>query len=313
METVASAVEMETDITPGKMEVTSQMFGKLKPVYYGTVAQYPHLSASGDAAALEKAIEAKLDEDVTTTVLVKRSNGQKQQIKIVYEQSSGHMSHNIALTDDLNSALKDVVLDILVEILASRSNEEIRQIKRTFMDKYQKDLDKVIKCETSGNFTPAILALLKADRSEDSDVDIDLAKNGARALFEAGENTKGTDVAVFIDIPAAGFPQLAKAFQKYSDFSDVALPKALDLELKIEDCLIDIGEIISTIMIDTLHKTPLQGYGTCDETLIRVLLSRSEVDLKKVIEEFETMYKRTLQQHTLGYYEKIQLLLCGPL
>lgn len=37
---------------------------------------------------------------------------------------------------------------------------------------YQKDLDKIIKCETSGNFTPAILALLKADRSEDSDVDI---------------------------------------------------------------------------------------------------------------------------------------------
>uniref|UniRef100_A0A674CI20 Annexin n=1 Tax=Salmo trutta TaxID=8032 RepID=A0A674CI20_SALTR len=262
-----------------------------------------------------------VDEDVTTTVLVKRSNGQKQQIKIVYEQSSGHMSHNIALTDDLNSALKDVVLDILVEILASRSNEEIRQIKRTFMDKYQKDLDKVIKCETSGNFTPAILALLKADRSEDSDVDIDLAKNGARALFEAGENTKGTDVAVFIDIPAAGFPQLAKAFQKYSDFSDVALPKALDLELKIEDCLIDIGEIISTIMIDTLYSISviyiqlicMIGYGTCDETLIRVLLSRSEVDLKKVIEEFETMYKRTLQQHTLGYYEKIQLLLCGPL
>lgn len=51
MESVASAVEMETDITPGKMEVTSQMLGKLKPVYYGTVAPYPHLSASGHAAA----------------------------------------------------------------------------------------------------------------------------------------------------------------------------------------------------------------------------------------------------------------------
>lgn len=44
------------------------------------------------------------------------------------------------------------------------------------------------------------------------------------------------------------------AFQKYSDFSDVAFPKALDLELKIEDCLIGIGEIISTIMIDTLYS-----------------------------------------------------------
>uniref|UniRef100_A0A4W5NX07 Annexin n=1 Tax=Hucho hucho TaxID=62062 RepID=A0A4W5NX07_9TELE len=267
---------METDITAGKMEVTSQMFGKSKskPVYYGTVAPYPHLSASGDAAALEKAIEAKgVDEDMTMTVLVKRSNGQRQQFKIVYEQSTGP-------ADDLKSALsdlKDVVLALntvlfyiftTLKILASRSNEEIRQIKRTFMDSRYKCLSRFLLentrrtwSETSGDFTPAILALLRDDWGEDTDVDIDLAKNDARALFEARENTKGTDVAVFIDIPAAG---AAHTFQKYSDFSDVALPKALDLELKgdIEDCLIDIDGVF----------------------------------------EFETMYKRTLQEHMLVNY-----------
>ena len=39
-----------------------------------------------------------------------------------------------------------------------------------------------------------------------------------------------------------------------------------------------------------------QGHGTCEDTLMRVLVARSEVDLKKIISEFELMYGKTLQQ-----------------
>uniref|UniRef100_A0A8C8F0V4 Uncharacterized protein n=1 Tax=Oncorhynchus tshawytscha TaxID=74940 RepID=A0A8C8F0V4_ONCTS len=176
---------METDITAGKMEDTSQMFSKSTSVYYGTVAPYPHFSASSNAAALEKAIEAKgVDEDMTMTVLVKR-------IYWAYESQHCPLSQSLLLTD--------VVL---------------------------KDLDKVIKCETSGDFAPAILALLKTDRSEDTDVDIDLAKKGTRAVFEAGENTKGTDVAVFIDIPAAGAAHRSPKVRHINEYKHTQTQKA---------------------------------------------------------------------------------------
>ena len=39
-----------------------------------------------------------------------------------------------------------------------------------------------------------------------------------------------------------------------------------------------------------------QRHGTCEDTLIRVLVGRSEVDLKKIISEFKLMYGKTLQQ-----------------
>lgn len=42
-----------------------------------------------------------------------------------------------------------------------------------------------------------------------------------------------------------------------------------------------------------------QGHGTCEDTLMRVLVSRSEVDLKKILEEYSAMYDSSLQEHIL--------------
>ncbi|KAM3874052.1 annexin A1-like [Diretmus argenteus] len=327
-------------------EDTITVKGKPKPKYYGTVTPHPHFSASSDASVLEKAIETKgVDEDVIISVLVNRSNEQRQQIKRVYETSTGEALAD-ALKSALRSDLEDVVLALLMtpthfdahqlrvatkglgthehilsEILASRSNQEIRELRKVFQEEYQEELDDVIKSDTSGDFTLALLALLKANKDEDNEVDMDLAKRDANALFEAGENTKGVDIYAFIDIlTSRSGPQLSKTFQQYSAISDVNLPKALRMELRgdIEDCLIDIVKCAwskPAFFAEKLHLA-MKGHGTCDETLIRVLVSRSEVDLKKIIEEYSTMYERSLQEDivgdTKGHYQKILLALCGP-
>ncbi|XP_067114652.1 annexin A1-like [Osmerus mordax] len=320
--------------------------GQSKSYLNGTVAPYSSFSASSDAAALEKAIKAKgVDEDTIITMMVQRSNDQRQKIKEVYKQSTGK-----DLTDALKWALtghlEDVVLallmtpaqfdahhlrkatkglgtdeDVLVEILATRTNSEINEIKKTFKEVYKTDLEEVIKSETSGDFAQALLSLLKATRDESSYVDDDRARRDATALFEAGENVKGTNVSVFIDIlTSRSGPQLSRAFQKYSDISDTELPKALVMELKgdIEDCLIDIVKCAwstPAFFAEKLHLS-MKGAGTSEAALNRVLVSRSEVDLRKVAEEYRSMYGRSLQEavaaDTKGYYEKILVALCGP-
>lgn len=319
--------------------------GKPKPKYYGTVTPYPNFSASSDASVLQSAIENKgVDEDVIVAVLVNRSNEQRQKIKVVYEQSTGENLEK-ALKSALRSDLEDVSLallmmpahfdayllrkatkglgtdeDVLVEILATRSNQEILEIKKVFKEEYETELEDVIKDETSGDFTMALLAMLKTKKDEDTEVDMDQARRDAETLFEAGENTKGINVSAFIDIlTKRSGPQLSKTFQQYACLSDVTLPKALDSELRgdIEDCLIDIVKCAwnkPAFFAEKLHLA-MKGHGTCEETLIRVLVSRSEVDLKKIVEEYRAMYDDSLQDHILrdteGHYRNVLLGLCG--
>ncbi|KAM8743326.1 annexin A1-like [Acanthopagrus schlegelii] len=325
---------------------TIKVKGKPKPKYYGTVAPYPNFNASSDASVLQAAINSKdVEEDVIISVLAKRSNEQRQKIKVVYEASAGKRLDK-ALKSALRSDLEDVTLalimapahfdayllrkatkglgtneDVLVEVLATRSNQQIVEIKKVFKEEYGKELEDIIKDETSGDFTTALLALLKANKAESTDVDNDLARRDAETLFEAGENTSGVNVSAFIDVlTTRSGPQLKKTFQQYACVSDVTLPKALDMELRgdIEDCLIDIVKCAwntPAFFAEKLHLA-MNRHGTCEKTLIRVMVSRSEVDLKRILEEYRAMYDVSLQEdilkETKGHYRDILLGLCGP-
>lgn len=65
--------------------------------------------------------------------------------------------------------------------------------------------------------------------------------------------------------------------------------KVLDLKVLNTHCVYLLS------VLNLIH----QGCGTRDHLLIRVLVSRSEVDLKKVIEEYKAMFGRSLQEDIL--------------
>ncbi|XP_038590624.1 annexin A1-like [Micropterus salmoides] len=317
---------------------------KPKPKYYGTVVPYPNFSASNDAAVLKSAIETKgVDEAAIIAILVKRSNEQRQMIKAVFEATAGKKLE-LALKSALKSHLEDACLallmtpahfdayllrkamkglgsdeDVLIEILATRSNQQIQEIKRVFKEDYKAELEDVIKSDTSGDFTMALLAMLKASKDESTVVDMALAEKDAKILFEAGE-TKHVNVSTYIDIlTTRNNLQLSKTFQQYASVSDVTLPKALDMKLKgdIEKCLLDLVKCAwntPAFFAETLHHA-MKGLGTNENALIRVLVSRSEVDLKKIIDEYKAMFNISLQEHivkeTRGDFQHVLLGLCG--
>eukprot|EP00063_Salmo_salar_P052078 XP_014026913.1 PREDICTED: annexin A1-like [Salmo salar] len=311
----------------------------------GTVIPYPHFSADGDAGILDKAIKAKgVDENTIIDVLVKRSNAQRQQIKASYQKASGKPLET-ALKLALSGELEDVVLallktpaqydaqqlklamkglgtdeDTLIEILASRTNKEIREIKMVYKEEYKNELQNDIKSDTGEDFGNALLSLCKATRNEDSIVNQELAERDAKALYEAGEKKKGTDCSVFIDIlTTRSAPQLRQAFEKYSKYSKVDVTKAIDLELKgdIENCLTAVVKCAGSkpaFFAERLNLA-MKGKGTWTKILTRVMVSRSEVDMAQIKQVYKKTFGKTLYQEILnktnGDYEKILLALCG--
>lgn len=315
------------------------------PSYKGpTVTPCPNFNVSADVAVLDKAIKVKgVDEKTIIEVLVKRSNAQRQQIKEAYQKAYGK-ALDAALKSALSGQLEDVVLallktpaqydayllntamkglgtdeDCLIEVLASRTNKEIKEILKVYNDG-KNNLEKDISSETSGDFRKALLSLCKGDRNEDNVVNEDLADNDARALYEAGEKRKGTDCLTFINIlTTRSAPQLRKTFERYSKYSKHDVSKALDLELKgdIESCLTAVVKCAGNkpaFFAEKLYLS-MKGSGTREKILNRILVSRSEIDLLDIKAEYQKKYGKTLYQaildETKGDYEQILLALCG--
>ncbi|KAM8760833.1 annexin A1a [Acanthopagrus schlegelii] len=309
----------------------------------GTVTAAPNFSPSGDAAVLDRAIKTKgVDENTIIEILVKRSNDQRQQIKAAYQQASGKTLES-ALKSALKGDLEDVVLallktpaqydaqllkqamkglgtdeDTLIEIMASRNNREIVEIKKVYKEEYKKDLEDDIKSDTSGDFRSALLELCKAGRTEG--VCEQLIDSDARALYEAGEGRKGKDCSVFIEILSTrSATHLRKVFERYSKYSKVDVAKAIDLEMKgdIESLLTAVVKCAGSrpaYFAERLYLS-MKGKSPRKNVLTRIMVSRSEIDMKRIRDEYKKTYGKTLHQEILddtkGDYEKILLALCG--
>ncbi|KAL2294844.1 hypothetical protein Nmel_008598 [Mimus melanotis] len=299
------------------------------------VKSYPNFDPSADVAALDRAITVKgVDEATIIDILTKRTNAQRQQIKAAYQQAKGK-SLEEALKKALKGHLEDVVVallktpaqfdaeelrasmkglgtdeDTLIEILASRTNQEIREANRYYKEVLKRDLTQDIISDTSGDFQKALVALAKADRCENPHVNDELADNDARALYEAGEKRKGTDTGVFITVlTTRSYPHLRRVFQKYTKYSKHDMNKVLDLELKgdIENCLTALGK--------RFCRLKPTGSGTRHKDLIRIMVSRHEVDMNEIKGYYKSLYGISLRQAIMdelkGDYETILVALCG--
>ncbi|XP_053436666.1 annexin A1-like [Nycticebus coucang] len=95
--------------------------------------------------------------------------------------------------------------------------------------------------------------------------------------------------------------------------------KALDLEMKgdIDKCLTAIMKCDTSkpaFFAEKLHHA-MKGVGTCHKELIRIMVSRSEIDMNDIKAFYQKMYGVSLCQaimdETKGDYEKILVSLYG--
>uniref|UniRef100_A0A672PAF6 Annexin n=2 Tax=Sinocyclocheilus grahami TaxID=75366 RepID=A0A672PAF6_SINGR len=313
--------------------------------YRGTIKDFPGADPLRDVEVLRKAMKGfGTDENAIIELLGTRSNKQRVPLKAAYKTTYGK-----DLVSDIKSEVKgdfeDLVLAMLkapahfdaselkeaisgagtdeaclIEILSSRSNAEILEINKVYKAEYGKSLEDAISSDTSGHFRRLLVSLSQGNRDEKETVDISLAKQEAQKLHAAGENKVGTDESQFNAILCArSKPHLRQVFHEYQQMCGKDIEKSICSEMSgnVESGMVAVVKCIkntAAYFAERLHKA-MQGVGTKDRTLIRIMVSRSEVDMLDIRQEYLRQYGKSLYTaisgDTTGDYKKLLLKLCG--
>ena len=100
--------------------------------------------------------------------------------------------------NELKEAINTKNVDTLIEIIVSRPQNILMQIKDRYNKKYKSDLIKDVENKTSGYVKKILLSFLECKRSTNTQPNIEECKKIASELFKAGEGKIGTDKSVFV-------------------------------------------------------------------------------------------------------------------
>ncbi|XP_046650091.1 annexin A4-like isoform X1 [Daphnia pulicaria] len=303
-----------------------------------------------DAKSLRAAVKGfGTDEQVILNILCQRSSAQRQTIIECYHRTffryliadlksdlSGNFENVIVglmmpteryCAHQLHKAFRSKSHDVLVEILCSRSHEEVAKIATAYEDMYDSSLASDIKKETCGSYQRLLLLILQKLNDQscgygDFAYDPDIASQQARIIFKAVKGNFRTDENAFLDIfgyAAQRRHQTCLIFHEYQRISGKSIEETLKSQTSgvLLNSLLTIVKSVNNRALyfaERLHRA-MKGLGTDDNSLIRIIVSRCEIDLLNIMFEYERIYGKTLfsavKEETSGYYRRSLLTIIG--
>lgn len=141
----------------------------------------------------------------------------------------------------------------------------------------------------------------KGNRDESEKTDKDEAYKDAQTLLRAGELFQGTDESAFNQVLCQrNRSQLRLIFEEYQKLTGHEFEQAIknefsgttkDILLALVKCIRDKVEYLATRLYESM-----EGIGTDDKVLIRIIVSRSENDLGDIKQAFERKYGKSLEE-----------------
>uniref|UniRef100_A0A669B842 Annexin n=1 Tax=Oreochromis niloticus TaxID=8128 RepID=A0A669B842_ORENI len=314
-------------------------------VFRGTIADASDFDPTADAEALYNAMKGiGSDKEAILDLVTSRSNAQRQEVIAAYKSNFGQdliddlkyeltgkferlivsLMRTPAYHDakEIHDAIKGTGTNerCLIEVLASRNNKQIHDMVAAYKDAYGRDLEEDVIADTSGHFKKMLVVLLQGTRDESGVVDADLVQQDAQDLYAAGEEQWGTDEAKFIMILGnRSVTHLRMVFDEYEKIAEMSIEDSIKNELSgdFERLMLAVVQCIRSIPMffaKRLYKS-MKGLGTADNTLIRIMISRSEIDMLDIRECFRLRYEKSLynmiKDDTSGDYKRTLLNLCG--
>ena len=277
-----------------------------------------------DAEVLRKAMKGwGTDEGPIIEITANRSNADRQAIIKEYKTAFGRdaledlddeLGGDLGKTiqamyktpvdydcSELKKAMKGLGTDedTLIEIIGSRTNSQLKAIIARYKELYKEDLEAQVKSETSGDLQNLLISLLQCNRNETKHIDELALDKEVQALYDAGEGQWGTDESIFNRIfTTKSGPELFYINKAYIKATGKSLFKVIESEFGG-----DLEKLLKTVLLaqanppeyfaDRINKA-CKGMGTNDNLLVRILVSRDEIDLKEINKVYIAKYKMSL-------------------
>jgi len=263
------------------------------------------------------------NEDMIIKVIANRSNAERQLIIKFFKSSFGRDLIE-DLKDELGGNFEKAVLalfktpaeydayelfeamdgagtneDTLIEIISSRTSYGLNQIKEVYALKYKVQLEADIIDETSGDLQKLLVSLLQCNRSENQYPDENQMRNDAQELFNAGEGQWGTDESVFNKLfTLRSHQELISIARHFHEISGKTIIDTVNDEFSG-----DIKRLLKAILHVMINPAEffasrvnhaVKGWGTNDNLLIRVLVSRDEIDMPQIKQAYQIKYGKNM-------------------
>ncbi|XP_078493787.1 annexin A13-like [Ciona intestinalis] len=312
-----------------------------------TIVDNPNFDAVESAHALFKAVDGiGTNENVIIDIITSCSNKQRQEIKKQFQKiyrkdlvkefkseilirfsfdfkqllESMFMTPLELDTHLLKHTTKGLGTDekALVEILLTRSAEEMIQIKDEYMKRFRISLEDDVADDTSGDFRKFVFPLCRAKRRGVALVNLSKARDVAAEINDTFTQYRGTDTPRFDFIGfccCENFKQIKATVDEYEKLTDEVMIDFIENEFHGDAAYalksaIKCSNSMPGFFAERLYKS-MEGIATNDEALIRILVCRSEIDLEEIKREFENRYGKTLESkiksHTSRQFKQLLL------
>ena len=282
------------------------------------------------------------DDNALIKLVISKTNKERLQMKDEYNSTQ-----NSDLIEDLKSAysghFKDVLVGLfyspldydcyqirkavkglgtdeeaLIEILTTRTSEKIEHMKLRYKEIFPgRDMVEDIKSDTSGSFWTVLKALLENKRNSTTNPDLEDCQNCAQKLYDSGINKKNT-LETFTEILTQKSKEeiitIGKIYHKMSQSNILADIKNLfSGDTKKLFTGIVFGLLSPSEYFAELVRDAVKGLGTKDTTLLRIMVTRDEIDMPQIKQFYRQKYDKDMvddiKDDTSGSYRKILVAL----
>ncbi|CAN4090439.1 unnamed protein product [Withania somnifera] len=273
----------------------------------------PHVLTSprDDAAQLYKAFKGfGCDTASVINILAHRDATQRGLIQQEYRAMySGELTHRLSkeLSGDnkkafmlwmQDPAVRDativrqaltgfVDLRAATEVICSRTPSQIQHFKQIYYTMNSVHLENDIESRTSDDHKKLLLSYVRTVRYEGPEVDGGMVERDAKALYKAGEKRWGTDektfIRIFCDSSSAHLAAISYAYKnKYKNKLKAAVKSETSGFFRFGLLtILRCAKNPASFFAKELHKA-MKGLGTNDAALIRIIVTRAEIDMRYI-------------------------------